>query len=446
MKIVFYLPNSGYRDIDYSCLEHGNPGLGGTEYVIMITALLLNRKIKEQKLSSLFNLVVAATNTEIEIPEMPLFKVSDLMDTLNMNADYIFFKYEKDKYLELAKALDKKKNQDDSVKTKIIIWAHNLIDRKERNIIDKDKNVSAVLCVSKEQMNLYRDHHLFLKSTYIYNGIPLSFLKKNKSSLLPFSQRPHEVTSIGSIDYYKGFHLIAEAWKTVLEAVPDAKLNVIGSGNLYDRNMKLGKFGIAEESYENSFMPYITEKYIDVDGIEKERILPSVKFWGLMGIEKNDVLNKTRVGVPNPMGKESFCLVALEMQAMGALVTTKDYGGFRNTVYKTGRLYQNAKDLAANIIALLKASDNRIDDCYRWMGQNFAYEKIAEDWMEFMMQLHNDRLVLGAERLPYSEYHTDFLDTLREMNRKIKSTIGFILPTIEFYRSVLRRLGLVKGM
>ena len=86
---------------------------------------------------------------------MPLFKVSDLMDTLNMNADYIFFKYEKDKYLELAKALDKKKNQDDSVKTKIIIWAHNLIDRKERNIIDKDKNVSAVLCVSKEQMNLY---------------------------------------------------------------------------------------------------------------------------------------------------------------------------------------------------------------------------------------------------------------------------------------------------
>ena len=171
-----------------------------------------------------------------------------------------------------------------------------------------------------------------------------------------------------------------------------------------------------------------------------------MKFWGLMGIEKNDVLNKTRVGVPNPMGKESFCLVALEMQAMGALVTTKDYGGFRNTVYKTGRLYQNAKDLAANIIALLKASDNRIDDCYRWMGQNFAYEKIAEDWMEFMMQLHNDRLVLGAERLPYSEYHTDFLDTLREMNRKIKSTIGFILPTIEFYRSVLRRLGLVKGM
>lgn len=79
--------------------------------------------------------------------------------------------------------------------------------------------------------------------------------------------------------------MIAKAWKTVLAAVPDAKLNVIGAGNLYDRNSKLGKYGIAEESYENSFMPYLTEKF-EEDGEIKERILPSVKFWGLMGVEK----------------------------------------------------------------------------------------------------------------------------------------------------------------
>lgn len=446
MKFVFYLPNSGYHDIDYSRLEQGNPGLGGTEYIIIITTLLLSRKIKKQSLDKTFKLIVAATNTQIEIPELPLHKVSGIIDTLEFNSDYIFFKYEKNMYLELTKALNEKRRQDANVKTKIIVWAHNLIDRKERNIIDKDENVSIVLCVSKEQMNLYRDHHLFLKSTYIYNGIPLNFLKEIKGSLLPFLQRPYEVTSIGSIDYYKGFHLIAKAWKKVLEAIPEAKLNVIGTGNLYDRNLKLGKYGIAEESYENSFIPYLTEKYIDTDGQEKERILPSVKFWGLMGIEKNEVLNKTRVGVPNPMGKESFCLVALEMQAMGALVTTKNYGGFRNTVFKTGLLYQDSKDLARNIIELLRASDNQIDECYQWMEQNFAYEKVVEDWMSFLKQLNNNSLVLGEKKLPYSENHTDYLDTMREMNRKIKSIIGYYLPTIEFYRSILRRFKLVRGL
>ena len=445
MKIVFYLPNAAYKGIDYSHLEEGNPGLGGTEYVILITALLLSRRIESQNLKHDFEIKVAAQNIDINLRELSFVNVSDITDVLTLNADFVFFKYEKDKYLKLSKELSKIKEEEPLLKTKLIVWAHNLIDRKERNIIDNDKNVSCVLCVSKEQMNLYRDHHLFLKSTYIYNGIPLNYLKTLKSSLPSYSSRPHEVTSIGSIDYYKGFHLIAKAWKAVLEVVPDAKLNVIGAGNLYNRNSKLGKYGIAEESYEDSFMPYLTEKVME-NGILKERILPSVKFWGLMGVEKNDVLKNTRVGVPNPMGKESFCLVALEMQAMGVLVTTKDYGGFRNTVFKTGKLYHATKDLAQSIIKLLLLEDNQIDECYQWMEKNFSYDKITNDWIDFIKRLQTNTLILGKEKLPYADNHTDYLGWMREINRKLKSIIGYGLPTIEFYRSVLRRIGLVKGM
>lgn len=443
MKILFYLPNANYKDIDYSRLEEGNPGLGGTEYVILITALLLSRKIISQNLEKEFQIHVAAQNPNIDIPGISFVAASDITDVVSMNADYILFKYEKNSYIELTNALQIKKKKDTSIKTKIIVWAHNLIDRKERNIIDKDANVPVVLCVSKEQLNLYRDHHLFLKSTYIYNGIPLGYLKSIKGSLPSYSDRPHEVTSVGCIDYYKGFHLIAKAWKTVLAAVPDAKLNVIGAGNLYDRNSKLGKYGIAEESYENSFMPYLTEKF-EENGEIKERILPSVKFWGLMGVEKNNVLIKTRVGVPNPMGKESFCLVALEMQAMGAMLTTKDYGGFRNTVYKTGMLYDNPDDLAKNIILLLQAEDNHIDECYQWMENNFSYESIADQWLQFIVNLHEGNIILGSKKLPYKENRTDYLGWMREINRRIKSIIGYSLPTIEFYRSILRRFGLVK--
>ena len=164
-----------------------------------------------------------------------------------------------------------------------------------------------------------------------------------------------------------------------------------------------------------------------------------------MGVEKNEVLKKTRVGVPNPMGKESFCLVALEMQAMGAMLTTKDYGGFRNTVYKTGMLYDNPIDLAQNIICLLQAEDNHIEECYQWMEDNFSYESIANQWLQFIKDLLEGKMILGSKKLPYKNNRTDYLGRMREINRRIKSIIGYSLPTIEFYRSILRRFGLVKG-
>lgn len=446
MKLVFYLENAGYKNIDYSRLEEGNPGLGGTEYIILITTLLLSREINKQQLQDAFTILVAAQNIEGLPSELTCAKVSGLVDVLSMDADYVFFKYEKEKYYNLTHVLDEHKKHNQFKHTKLIVWAHNLIDRKERTAIDRDKNVKMVLCVSREQMNLYRDHHLFLKSSYIYNGIPLDYLKTLKPALKPYSARPYEVTSIGSIDYYKGFHLIAKAWKTVLEAIPEAKLNVIGSGKLYDRNSKMGKYGIAEESYENSFMPYLTEQYLDENGITRSRLLPSVKFWGLMGVEKNEVLKNTRVGVPNPMGKESFCLVALEMQSLGAMITTKDYGGFRNTVFKTGKLFKNSNDLAKDIIYLLKEDSNHLDECYQWMEANFAYDKVIKDWLELFKELNNDSLILGCKKLPYRECKTDYLGWLREENRKIKSVLCYKLPTIEFYRSLLRRIGLVRGM
>lgn len=435
MKIVFYLPNAGYKDIDCSRLEEGNPGLGGTEYVIMVTAILLVRKLKEK--NSDIDLIVAAQDLSISVPNLHLVKVEGIKDVAAMHCDFIFFKYEKEKYKVLTSEINKRYASNDEYIPKIVIWAHNMIDRKERNVIDKDCNVHTVLCVSREQMNLYRDHHLFKKSTYINNGMPIEYLRSQRQTIPSFSSRPHEVTSIGSIDYYKGFHLIAKVWKDVLAAVPDAKLNVIGSGALYNRDSKMGKYGLAEESYENMFIPYIT----DDDG----KILPSVKFFGVMGIEKNEVLKRTRVGVPNPMGKETFCIVALEMQAMGALVTTMNYGGFRNTVFKTGLLYEDAKDLTQNIITLLKANENNLDDCYKWMEDNFSYEKIAQEWYEFIFALFEDRVKKGEKRVPYDSNSNGSLETFREVNRKLKNIFGYWLPTIEFYRSILRRIGFVKG-
>lgn len=103
--MLFYLPNANYKDIDYSRLEEGNPGLGGTEYVILITTLLLSRKILSQNLEKEFHIQVAAQNPNIPIPEISIVAVSDITDVVSLDADYILFKYEKNSYIKLTNAL-----------------------------------------------------------------------------------------------------------------------------------------------------------------------------------------------------------------------------------------------------------------------------------------------------------------------------------------------------
>lgn len=398
MKIAFYLPNSGLKNIDCRDLEHGNPGVGGTEYIIQATAHYVQKRQSKD-----IEIIVGAHEVDMLSSDLDSVKINKMVELIEkVKPDYLLFKYEPSWYLDIQKSLA-------NVNTKLLVWAHNFIPRKELTMLANDNRVERIICVSKEQLNMYRDHKAFLKSSFVFNGMPVEYMETLKNELLPLYERPHDVTYIGSIVDYKGFHLLAKAWCEVLKAVPDARLNVIGSGKLYDRNAKLGSYGIAEESYERRFMPYLVD--------EKGKLLPSVKFWGVLGIEKNEVLAKTRVGVPNPSGvSETFCITALEMQAMGCVVTTIDFGGFKNTVYRqTGLLYKNPKELAHCIVRLLNAKANDIDGFYKYMASNFAFEKVAQDWIDLFHSLGKENETLGYD----NEYH-DRLMCIREWNRRLK--------------------------
>jgi len=426
MKVAFYLPNKGLKNIDCRDLECGNPGIGGTEYIIQATAHYIQKLHPEG-----IEIVVGANEVDMLSPDLYVVKINDIHDLVSQtNPDYLLFKYEPSSYVEARNVVS-------GTDTKLLVWTHNFVPRKELTVLAHDDKVERIICVSHAQLDMYRDHLAFLKSSFIFDGMPVEYLKAQKRGLPKLAERPHEVTYIGSIVDYKGFHLLAQAWPVVLDAFPDAKLNVIGSGKLYSRDVKLGKYGIAEESYERRFMSYLSDK--------NGKILPSVKFWGVLGIEKNDVLRQTKVGVPNPSGiSETFCITALEMQAMGCVVTTINYGGYKDTVYRrTGLLYQKPKDLAKSIIALLQSEDNDIEGFYSFMGSHFAFEKVAQDWITLFRSLGHELKVL-----PYRNEGHDCLLRLREWNRRIKAAIpgGYCLPTIDFYRSILRRAGLVKGM
>ena len=160
---------------------------------------------------------------------------------------------------------------------------------------------------------------------------------------------------------------MAKAWPKILEEVPDAELFVIGSGKLYDKKSKLGKWGLADERYESTFMKYLTRG---------EDLLPGVHLLGTLGGEKYAVLAQTKVGVPNPSGHtETFCISAVEMQMMGARVVSKRCAGYLDTV-RNGVLFVK---LASSVVknAVLMEKEGIIQALNKRVGEDVVKDIIV---------------------------------------------------------------------
>lgn len=326
---------------------------------------------------------------------------------------------------------------------KIIIHGHNFFSTKDLNYCAKNNQIARLVCVGFEQMDLYRDHHAFKKMTTIYNGTDFDNIKAQSKNMTPFSRRPPHVTYIGNIVRQKGFHILARAWPQILTNYPDAVLNVIGSGKLYDRHAEMGEYGFAETTYEKTFMPYLTDN--------NGQILPSVKFWGILGKEKNEILQKTRVGVPNPSGRsETFGNGAVEMQAFGALVTTIQCPGYLDTVCRsTGILYPRSKHqekkLAEAVLSLLNRTENRYDEVMQFLESNFSIDKITGEWHQLLTDIMGNK---ENPVIPIKANKKYRLKHWKEANRKFKNFIPFgykIIPSLVYMEDILYKLnGLFK--
>ena len=410
-------------DCSYFNIE--NPGIGGTEYLFLTTLSELQKRY-----TSSDNQYILLLQKDMQLPIGLTYQVvGSKPDAISYctvhHINQLVVKYEdKDYYPNIFRAVPKFLN--------IIVWAHNVIPRHLLNIIAQTPQIAKIVNVGREQLDLYRDNKAFLKSTYIFNSVnvkPINYYKKHS---VPFKNRKQEVTYLGSLVYPKGFHILAKIWPRILQACPNAHLNVIGSGTLYG-DTKLGKYGIAEESYEKSFMPYL----IDNSG----KILPSVTFWGKLGEEKTEILARTKVGVPNPLGlSETFCLSAVEMELYGARVVTRKYVGYLDTVLSCGGcLCETEEQLAFQIITELKrTSYPDYEHTYHFIKKKFDRERIIKQWLTFLSDTKSWRKGI-IEPIVNADYN---YKQWREWNRKIKSKFpfGYQLPTIDGYINILNKL------
>jgi len=393
MKVGLYLKNDTIAGVDLSQPEKGNPGVGGTQYNFVTLPYYFQKYIPDQ-----VEFVWYANAIDRLPGSFSSCQVSSASEAISRAVEqdcdmFIWRPTENPEGFEFEKSAEQ-------YQIKVIAWVHNTPGVPMLSRLSKSQNIKRFVCVSQEQMDRLRYHKIINKTACIFNGFdPKPYIPEEK-----IQKQGNTVTYLGSIVPGKGFHYLARVWPQIIREKPAARLVVIGSGKLYNRNQKLGKWEIAAESYEGQWRKYLS----DSEGKQ----LPSVEFKGTLGSEKVGILQNTDVGVVNPSGATENCPgSAIEFQAAGTPVVSGAYRGLLDTVVhqKTGLLGRSDRELTHNILDLLnnkdkakKFGENGID----FILNKFSYEKISHQWLDLFNDVQADRpnYVPGIEQFPHNDY------------------------------------------
>jgi glycosyltransferase involved in cell wall biosynthesis len=412
-RIAFYLDTDAVHRMDISDVDAGNPGMGGSEYLFFLIAKHLAERMEVH---------FYATRLGAYPDGVAYHEVKDFADAVRQfqeNGEKWVILREGDAYAH-AQLVREAPQQ-------FVAWAHNYSNYKRLRFCERTANVVRYLCVSREQYENLRDEAVFPKCDYVFNTAVAAAYPCDLGAV-----PGNAVFYMGSVIPIKGFHVLAAQWQAIRRAVPDATLHIVGSGQLYDRNIPMGPLGIATAAYERRFARYIAS-----GGVLREDVI----FHGALGAGKHELLRQAKVAVVNPTGlSETFCLSALEFELLGVPVVTKDLGGPRNVVQdgRTGILYRKESQLGASVVRLLRDEGLRAAMSRNAVahGRTFDIAVIVRDWERLIRDLE-----AGAPApCDYRITEPDRLKGAKELNRKLKALPGLgWLPSVDRYLHILRK-------
>ena len=424
-RVAFYHPDANFGNVDCTHLENGNPGIGGSEYAL----LLIAEKLANYSDDLDVFLITQSNNARlpnaegrlsrlIARDEKELFEslVENQIEILTIRYGVILPSYRSDSDF-YEKSIGK---------FQIVISNQNFIENRDIEYFSKIQSVSRLVCVGKEQMDLLIDSVIYKKMDYIFNCLPNALIQNSRKGIKPIESRPKNVVYMGSLTPAKSFDVLAKAWPKILKEEPEANLYVIGSGQVYDRTKTLGKYGIAEDSYEEKFMKYL----VDENGC----IIPSVHFLGLMGQEKDEILKNSRVGVPNPTGlSETFCICGIEMQLAGCRLTSMICPGYLDTFYpETSIMYGSTKKLSKSVVKLLRIQDSSmINDEIDYIDKKFNLDNVYRDWEALFIKHIWDETHIHSLKMTYPFYRAKCIKYILKHIKTIVPKGYLIFPTVE---------------
>ena len=194
-----------------------------------------------------------------------------------------------------------------------------------------------------------------------YPGVDLTSLTPNaeEKSLAP------TVLYFGRLKYYKSVDVLIEAFKKVIEKIPDARLIIAGSGE-EDANLK--------------------------DLTKRLRLEGKVEFKGRVSNEDKVTLLRRALVLVNPSFMEGWGITTIEANACGTPVIASDVPGLRDSVRdgKTGYLVPRG-DVGAFSEKIIKIiSDKKLRDQMGREGvmwaQNFDWNKTSGSFLSVISQ------------------------------------------------------------
>ena len=367
-EIAFYIGLKNNRSaIEGAELDKGNPGVGGTQYLFLITVIMLNR---------LYGSNYALLLTDVCFSNADRCLVTEYAENEGAAIRYCE-KNNIDNLVINANAADRVDPKIFETTVDIMLWAHNTLSAKRQRIAANTKSIKWVVCVSESQFKNMKDTPCFGKCTFINNVIPEYFY--DHATLTDYSEE--KAAYVGSLMPQKGAHDLIEIWRTVEKKCPHAQLYIFGGANLWNENIVLGGTGAADVFYDR-----ILKKRL-----KKLAHPENIHFMGAKGWEYIDKFVSTfRLGIVNPshyMRDETFCLSAVEMAAHGLPVISRQrYDGLQTTIIhgKNGYLEKSNKEIAKRMISVLSDPNEskKLGSEGRNHAKRFVARKNVTKWYE----------------------------------------------------------------
>lgn len=170
-----------------------------------------------------------------------------------------------------------------------------------------------IVCVSEYHRDLYRVYPGFERVEVVYSGVDLDLLER----AAPNAEAAGAVVYASIPRKTKGFQNLLRAWRWIRQALPEARLRVLGSASMHDPGAEIGRTGILEREMEEWFPEFFADYPESAEqwGITLlgRRTLPEV--YGEMKAAGVVVVN---CGFLDSF--ETYCRAAVEAQAAGVPV------------------------------------------------------------------------------------------------------------------------------
>ncbi len=430
MKIGIEICDKMYHDKDFSRPEKGNPGIGGIGYQMLLLGYSL-AECYEEKYEIIYFHYDRSNRYPENIGEIVCNDYEDaLKRAYQSGVDYFISNCNKtDSWYTLLRKLD----------LKVLLRAGCYLDKREVDNVMKAKQIVRVIVVSSEEYDYYMDHDILERMICVENSMSYIGVEKRNASAV----NSHCVTYIGSLVPQKGFLRLAKIWPKILKKIPDARLQVIGSGKLYGSDNKLGEYGIAEDKFEKMFMKYLTD--------EQGRIMPQVTFAGLIeGGGKNVLLKNTSVGIVNPIAKtECCCTSSIDFASCDIPVVTCGKYGLPSTVIdgKTGLTFQTDFGFYRKLVKLLTDAElnKKLGTGAGKFALYFDRYHMVKIWNERLTELQEGKPC--PERRPNGNFFNNgkWLKVINAFLRK-KCGLHFLPSALEWQQYILNSRHFVAGL